>query len=170
MFGRAKNHGNSRAAAGAASTVLGQGSRWQGEIHMGPHSLRVEGEVEGTIQSEGHVTVAEGGLVRGAIHAKRLTVMGRAEGVFKVEGCLEILGKGWVEGEVHLGTLVVDEGGTLMGSCTRQSDPPPPVEREPVPLVPRRDERTLDRVDRFGHTASGTHDFLPPGRGTDRRF
>lgn len=165
MFTRRKNNGTSRAASEPATTLLGEGSRWQGEIRTGTGSLRIEGEVEGTVLSEGQVTVAAGGLVRGAIHAKRLTVMGRVEGVFKVGECLEILGAGWVEGEVQLGTLVVDEGGTLVGSCMRHTLPP--LEKEPVPLVPRMDDRM---VDRYGHPASGTHDFIPVGRLPDRKF
>lgn len=164
MFTRGNSNGISRAASEPASTLLGEGSRWQGEIHTGPGGLRIEGEVEGTILSEGQVTVAPGGLVRGAIHAKGLTVMGRVEGVFKVEGCLKILGAGWVEGDVQLGTLIVDEGGTLQGTCMRHA--PPPVEKEPVPLVPRRDDRVADR---HGHPASGTHDFPPAGRNSDRK-
>ncbi|WP_306590177.1 polymer-forming cytoskeletal protein [Geothrix sp. 21YS21S-4] len=173
MFGRAKINGTSRTAAAPAATVLGEGSRWQGEIRTGTTSLRIEGELEGTILSEGHVTIAPTGHVRGAVHAQRLTVMGRAEGVFKVAGCLEILGAGWVEGEVQLETLVVDEGGTLMGSCSQHTTAPSataPVEREPVPLVPRRDEWTPERPERYAPSASGTHDFIPAGRIPDRRF
>jgi len=153
-------------SAGASSTYLGEGSHWLGEIRIGPGELCIEGSLEGTVLSEGHVTIAATGLVKGAIHAKRLSVMGRAEGVFKVEGCLEILGTGWVEGEVELGTLVVDQGGTLQGTCTQIL---PPLPKEPVPFVPRRDERVSERAsERPGPPASGTHgaqDFPPPGRG-----
>jgi cytoskeletal protein CcmA (bactofilin family) len=58
--------------------------------------------------------------VKGTIHAKHLIVTGRVEGIFKIAECLEIHGTGWVEGEVEVGSLVVDEGGTLQGSCTRR--------------------------------------------------
>jgi cytoskeletal protein CcmA (bactofilin family) len=118
--------------------------------------------MEGTILSEGQVTIAPTGVVKGAIHAQGLCVMGRVEGAFKVAGCLEILGTGWVEGEVELDTLVVDQGGTLQGSCARTL---PPVVKEPLPFVPRRDERVPERP---GHPASGTHgpsDAILPGRG-----
>jgi cytoskeletal protein CcmA (bactofilin family) len=80
----------------------------------------VEGSIEGTVQSEGEVTVAPSGVVKGTIHAKHLIVTGRVEGVFKIQECLEIHGTGWVEGEVEVGSLVVDEGGTLQGTCTRR--------------------------------------------------
>ncbi|MCX6546549.1 MAG: polymer-forming cytoskeletal protein, partial [Acidobacteria bacterium] len=54
------------------------------------------------------------------ILAKHLIVTGRAEGVFKISDCLEIHGTGYVEGDVEVGSLVVDEGGTLQGVCTRR--------------------------------------------------
>jgi cytoskeletal protein CcmA (bactofilin family) len=107
-------------SAQAIHTLLGKGTVWKGDVHSGPNSIRIEGTVEGTIHSEGEVTVAPSGIVRGTIQAKHLIVTGRVEGIFKIAECLEIHGTGWVEGEVEVGSLVVDEGGTLQGSCTRR--------------------------------------------------
>jgi cytoskeletal protein CcmA (bactofilin family) len=101
----------------AIHTLLGKGTLWKGEIQAGQNSLRIEGNVEGNIQSEGEVTIAPSGEVRGTIEAKHLIVTGRVMGVFKIKECLEIHGTGYVEGEVE--SLVVDEGGTLQGNCTR---------------------------------------------------
>jgi cytoskeletal protein CcmA (bactofilin family) len=106
--------------AQAVHTLLGKGTLWKGEIHAGQNSLRIEGNVEGTIQSEGEVTIAPSGEVKGTIEAKHLIVTGRVLGVFKIQECLEIHGTGYVEGEVEVGSLVVDEGGTLQGNCTRR--------------------------------------------------
>jgi cytoskeletal protein CcmA (bactofilin family) len=104
----------------ACHTLLGKGTLWQGEVHTGATSLRIEGGIEGTIHSEGEVTIAPSGVVRGTIHAKHLIVTGRAEGLFNIEQCLEIHGTGCVEGEVEVGALVVDEGGILQGTCIRR--------------------------------------------------
>jgi cytoskeletal protein CcmA (bactofilin family) len=104
----------------AIHTLLGKGTVWRGDVHSGPNSLRIEGSVEGAIFSEGEVTIAPSGYVKGTIHAKHLIVTGKVEGVFKIAECLEIHGTGWVEGEVEVGSLVVDEGGTLQGSCSRR--------------------------------------------------
>jgi cytoskeletal protein CcmA (bactofilin family) len=106
--------------AQAVHTLLGKDTLWKGEILTGTNNLRIEGTVEGTITSEGEVTIAPTGVVRGTIMAKHLIVTGRVEGVFKIIECLEIHGTGCVEGEVELGSLVVDEGGTLQGTCTRR--------------------------------------------------
>lgn len=166
MFNFSKSPEKLRATAWASSSRLGAGTRWQGEIQAGIEGLCIEGRVDGSIVSEGQVVVAAGGLVRGTIHARNLTVRGRVEGIFRVAECLEILGSGWVEGEVELGTLVVDEGATLQGACVRR---PTAHEKEPLPLVPRKDEGP---VDRFVQQSNGTHgslsDHHPAMRGYDR--
>ena len=104
----------------AIHTLLGKGTLWKGEIQAGQNSLRIEGRVEGAIQSEGEVTIAPTGEVHGTIEAKHLIVTGRIQGTFKIKECLEIHGTGYVEGDVEVGSLVVDEGGTLQGNCSRR--------------------------------------------------
>ncbi len=146
-------------ASQAVHTLLGKGTLWKGEVHAGPNPLRIEGTVEGTIQSEGEVTVAPTGVVNGTIHAKHLIVTGRIEGVFKVAECLEIHGTGWVEGEVEVGSLVVDEGGTLQGTCTRKGAKEKADKENPsAPAPHRRDDRT----------ATGPAEFAG-NRGVDRK-
>lgn len=113
-------------AAPAIHSLLGKEVTFIGEIHSGTHSLRIEGTVEGTIHSTGEVSIAPGGLVKGTIYAKHLVVTGRAEGTMKITECLEIHGTGYVEGDVEVGSLVVDEGGTLQGVCVRKDLPRSP--------------------------------------------
>ena len=114
-------------------SLLGKGTLWKGEIHTGEHSLRIEGTVEGVIHSEGEVTIAPTGLVNGTIYAKHMIATGRAKGVFKILECLEIHGTGCVEGDVEVGILVVDEGGTLQGTCTRRGM------KKPENLAPKQE-------------------------------
>jgi cytoskeletal protein CcmA (bactofilin family) len=106
--------------APAIHSLLGKEVLFMGEVHTNTRSFRVEGIVEGTIHSTGEVSIAPGGLVRGTIFAKHLVVTGRAEGIMKISDCLEIHGTGQVEGDVEVGSLVVDEGGTLQGVCIRR--------------------------------------------------
>lgn len=151
-------------SAQAVHTLLGKGTLWKGEVLAGQNNLRIEGTVEGTITSEGEVTIAPTGQVKGTILAKHLIVTGRVEGIFRIEECLEIHGTGWVEGEVELGSLVVDEGGTLQGNCVRRGAPrtaPEPAAASAatatLPLPPPGPGRALEPVDR--------HPF-PPANGT----
>lgn len=139
MFNTSMNGQRKPAPLPPANTLLGPGATFRGEVHCGATSLRIEGTFEGTIHCEGQVQVIAPGVVNGTIYAGDLLVSGRVEGVFKVEGCLEIRASGWVEGEVEVGTMVVDEGGTFQGSCTRRSlkegaEPPKPAK----PAAPER--------------------------------
>jgi cytoskeletal protein CcmA (bactofilin family) len=110
--------------APAIHSLLGKDVLFKGEVHTNTHSFRVEGTIEGTIHSKGEVSIASGGLVKGNIFAKHLVVTGRAEGIMKITDCLEIHGTGHVEGDVEVGSLVVDEGGTLQGVCVRKDQKP----------------------------------------------
>jgi cytoskeletal protein CcmA (bactofilin family) len=114
-------------AAPVIDTIIGKDMLIKGEIQAGIKSLRVEGTVDGTIHSDGEVVVAPGGLVTGTILAKHLIVTGKVKGTVKTLECLEIHGTGVVEGEVEVGSLVVDEGGTLQGNCTHRE----PAAKEP---------------------------------------
>lgn len=163
LFKRGTSTDRTRAATEPVHTVLGEGTLWEGEIRAGARGLRIEGRVEGSIVSEGQVTVAPTGLVKGSIRARHLVVSGRVEGLFKVEGRLEIHGSGWVEGDVESGSLVVDEGGTLQGSCLRPAATAPRGP-EPVPLLPRRE---VPQGHPGSPAASGTLDLRPLGRGPD---
>lgn len=107
-------------SAPAIHSILGKDVVLTGEIHTGSQSLRIEGSVEGIIHSTGEISIAPGGIVKGTVYAKHLVVTGRAEGTMKITECLEIHGTGYVEGEVEVGSLVVDEGGTLQGVCVRR--------------------------------------------------
>ncbi len=163
MFSHSQTKGKSRFQGSQdLRTVLGEGTRWQGDVQAGPEGLRIEGTLEGGIQCQGDVVVAATGFVKGTIQARRLSVMGQVEGVLKVETCLEILGSGRVEGEVELGTLVVDEGGILQGTCIHRSAAE--VEKTSGPIAQRRDERFPDR----GLPVPGGTDPVPPSRSFDK--
>jgi len=138
----------------AVHSLLGKGTTWKGEVHSGETSLRVEGHVDGSIHSEGEVTVAPTGLVTGTIHAKHLIVTGKAVGVFKIAECLEIHGSGCVEGDVEVGSLVVDEGGILQGTCTRRGH------KAPAP-APKATEKAPEKHTEKNGTKA-THRFPEP--------
>lgn len=159
MFNNSSSNGGKKKveATQAVHTLLGKGTIWKGDVHSGPNSIRIEGTVEGTIHSEGEVTIAPSGIVKGTIHAKHLIVTGRVEGIFKIAECLEIHGTGWVEGEVEVGSLVVDEGGTLQGSCTRKGahKPKEPEAAKAKPFDKAEEDRFPDRpVGAAGATGS----------------
>lgn len=146
-------------------SLLGKGTLWKGDIHTGEHSLRIEGTVEGTIHSEGEVTIAPSGLVNGTIHAKHMIATGMAKGVFKILECLEIHGTGCVEGDVEMGSLVVDEGGTLQGTCTRRGmNKPENLAQKGEAKPETRPEKPKSEIKKNGAAAHGPLHVTIPAR------
>lgn len=169
MFNRPAKPEKNRSVASPVFTILGEGTRWQGEVQAGKDGLRIEGELEGSLVSDGLVVVAPKGLLKGTVRARHLTVTGRVEGIIRVTECLEIMGSGWVEGEVEMGTLVVDEGGILQGNCVRLS--PTPI-KEPAPLHAHKEDPGAPGGTPMGPALPQGHgrDLSPIGRGDRGRF
>jgi cytoskeletal protein CcmA (bactofilin family) len=81
------------------------------------NELRVDGEVEGTIDSTGTLTLGEHALIRGEIRTKSVKVRGTVEGnVFVTERC-ELQAGCTLRGDIEAPRLMVDEDATFVGSA-----------------------------------------------------
>lgn len=81
------------------------------------NELRIDGEVEGTIDSTGTLTLGEHALIRGEIRTKSVKVQGTVEGnVFVTERC-ELRAGCTLRGDIEAPRLMVDEDATFVGSA-----------------------------------------------------
>src|ERR671937_773053 len=81
------------------------------------NSLLIDGEVEGTIDSTGTLTIGEHARIRGEIRAKSVNVRGTIEGnIFASERCALEAGC-TLRGDIEAPRLVVDENATFLGSA-----------------------------------------------------
>jgi cytoskeletal protein CcmA (bactofilin family) len=81
------------------------------------NELRIDGEVEGTIDSTGMLTLGEHACVRGEIRTKSVKVRGTVEGnVFVTERC-ELQAGCTLRGDIEAPRLMVDENATFVGSA-----------------------------------------------------
>ena len=86
--------------------------------------LRIDGEFEGELISEGKLFVGPHGKVQSDLHLSEAIIEGEVTGEIVVTGRLELRGQAKVFGNIKSGTLSVDEGVTLVGQVTVQ----PPVQ------------------------------------------
>jgi cytoskeletal protein CcmA (bactofilin family) len=134
MFGK-----KSKTSAATEPTVIGRGTVIEGSVRV-TGRVQVDGQIEGSLFAEGHVSVGPSGVVLGEVVAHELVVGGRVEGKVSVTELLHIAPNGVARGEMRYGALCVDRGGVLDGSSahgeetnTREaadSDPasaPPPL-------------------------------------------
>src|SRR5881398_290027 len=82
-----------------------------------PEQLLIEGDVEGTIDSTGTLTIGEHARIRGEIRTKSVIVRGTVEGnIFVTERC-ELQANCTLRGDIEAPRLVVDENVTFLGSA-----------------------------------------------------
>ena len=81
------------------------------------NELLIDGEVEGTIDSTGTLTLGEHAHIRGEIRTKSVKVRGTVDGnVFVTERC-ELQAGCTVRGDIEAPRLIVDENSTFLGSA-----------------------------------------------------
>jgi cytoskeletal protein CcmA (bactofilin family) len=81
------------------------------------NELLIDGEVEGTIESTGTLTIGEHACIRGDIRTKSVKVRGRVEGnIFVTESC-ELHANCTLRGDIEAPRLVVSENVTFLGNA-----------------------------------------------------
>ena len=99
---------------GAEATVVGQGAKLEGTIESAG-SLRIDGQVKGTINAESDVVLSQQSHVEADINATNVTVAGRFKGNIVAKNRAEISRGGRVDGNITSKTLVVAEGASFSG-------------------------------------------------------
>ncbi len=81
-------------------------------------NIRIDGNVEGNVTSEGDVTISDTGRVKGHIRANQVLIAGKVSG--NVEGKLkvEVLSSGQLFGDVLTSSFVIQEKARFEGKCT----------------------------------------------------
>ena len=111
----ATNNGASSSSA-APRGILSRGVSIKGTVKFSTE-LVIDGEVEGTIDSTGTLTVGEHASIRGQIKSKSVKVRGSVEGdIFATERC-ELQAGCTLRGDIEAPRLVVDENATFLGSA-----------------------------------------------------
>jgi cytoskeletal protein CcmA (bactofilin family) len=96
--------------------VLSRGVSIKGSVKF-LNDLIIDGEVEGTVDSTGTLTIGEHACIRGEIRTKSAKVRGAVEGnIFVTERC-ELQAGCTLHGDIDAPRLMVDENATFVGSA-----------------------------------------------------
>jgi cytoskeletal protein CcmA (bactofilin family) len=99
-----------------SGALLSRGVSIKGSVKF-LNELLIDGEVEGTIDSTGTLTIGEHARIRGDIRTKSLKVGGTVEGnIFVTERC-ELQAGCTLRGDIEAPRLVVNENATFLGSA-----------------------------------------------------
>src|SRR5437764_1353245 len=107
---------NRTLAPARPSGLLSRGVSIKGSVKF-LNELLIDGEVEGTINSPGKLSIGEHAQISGEISAKSVKVRGTVEGnIFATERC-ELQSGCTLRGDIEAPRLVVDENATFLGSA-----------------------------------------------------
>ena len=111
-------------------TIISHGVKLEGKISSGG-SIRVDGVIQGDINSQSNVTVGENGEVKGEINASIITVGGKVMGSVNAKEKLVMESKANLKGDIFTKILVVEAGARFEGKSNmgdvKHSEPPKPV-------------------------------------------
>jgi cytoskeletal protein CcmA (bactofilin family) len=102
------------AASAAGTTHIAPGAKITGQVN-GNSDLVIDGELEGQVRLDSHVTVGTEGRVQGDIVAKSVRIGGRVVGNVQGHEKVEILPTGRLEGDVAAPRVVLAEGAFFKG-------------------------------------------------------
>jgi cytoskeletal protein CcmA (bactofilin family) len=107
---------NGAPATAKSGGLLSRGVSIKGTVKF-RDELLIDGQVEGTIDSTGTLTIGEHASIKGEIRTKSVKVRGTVEGdIFATERC-ELQAGCTLQGDIEAPRLVVDENATFLGSA-----------------------------------------------------
>ncbi len=98
------------------NTIIGPGSFVKGSLSV-PGFLRIDGDVDGNINTPGRVIIAENARIRGNIHAKSVSVGGMVQGDIIAPEQVVVLSSGLVLGDILTKKIQLEENVLVHGFC-----------------------------------------------------
>jgi cytoskeletal protein CcmA (bactofilin family) len=95
--------------------VVGRSCVVHGDL-VAEGAFRVDGTIQGSVESKGAVVVGESGAVTGNVRAVDVLVAGKIHGNVVCTGHLDILATGGIEGDIDAKSLRVEVGGVFAGT------------------------------------------------------
>ncbi|NLN93427.1 MAG: polymer-forming cytoskeletal protein [Candidatus Hydrogenedens sp.] len=127
-------------------TALGAGATLKGALHCtGP--VRIEGQVDGSIQSQSTVLLLEGAKVKGDLKGVQVIVSGEIRGNLYASDRVELQPAGKLQGNINAPRVCIHEGAFFQGEClmTKKEVAPPadtPVMKQTeIPTTPKKEDK-----------------------------
>jgi cytoskeletal protein CcmA (bactofilin family) len=106
---------------GANVVTLGPRDILQGRLEV-QGELRIAGYVEGDLKASGDIIIDAGATIQAAIEGANVSVRGQVTGNVTARKRLTLAGSGRLNGDVRVSRLSVEDGATLNGNVTMQSE------------------------------------------------
>jgi cytoskeletal protein CcmA (bactofilin family) len=106
------------------NTIIGDDAEFNGSIKT-RGILRIEGKMDGQINSSGDVIISEKGVVDASLKAGNAIIAGTYRGNMHLKGKLEIKATGQASGEIKVDGIIIEDGGLFEGNCEMNQNKKP---------------------------------------------
>ncbi len=89
-----------------------------GNISAGNNG-RIEGTINGDIESKGHIIVKKRGIINGDVYAKSVLIKGKIKGNVQCSGKVYVSKKGEVHGNIYASEVIIDKEALLKGGMAQ---------------------------------------------------
>ena len=103
------------------NTIIGKGSAISGNMKVNGF-IRIDGDIDGSLETDGNVIVGENARIRGDLTAKSVIIGGIIKGKLKANESVKILAEAAVIGDVISRKVQVDGSAIIHGHCISIKD------------------------------------------------
>ena len=103
------------------NTIIGKGSAISGNMKVNGF-IRIDGDIDGSLETDGNVIVGENARIRGDLTAKSVIFGGIIKGNIKSSESVKILAEAAVIGDVISRKVQVDGSAIIHGHCISIKD------------------------------------------------
>ena len=114
-----------------AVNMIGKGTSIKGDIRS-DGDFRVDGILQGSIQSTGKIVVGVSGSIEGDINCQNADLSGQVKAVIHVKELLSLKATSRVTGEVYTSKLAIEPGAKFSGTCNMEDEPETRVQKENI--------------------------------------
>jgi cytoskeletal protein CcmA (bactofilin family) len=101
----------------AFNGILDEGSHIHGELRF-DKEFRIQGELTGSIVSEGLLMILEEGKIEGDIRVRKVVVSGTIKGTLQATETIHITASGKVFADISTPSLTIEDGAFFEGRCS----------------------------------------------------
>jgi cytoskeletal protein CcmA (bactofilin family) len=117
MAWRSKAETGGSASHDTIENVIGRSCTVRGDM-AAEGAFRIDGTIDGSVESQGAIVIGETGTVRGGVRGTDIVVAGTVIGDIVCSGHLEILAKGRIEGDISARSVRIEKGGVFRGTSS----------------------------------------------------
>ena len=103
------------------NTIIGKGSAISGDLKVNGF-IRIDGDIDGSLETDGNVIVGENARIRGDLTAKSVIIGGIIKGNIKANESVKILAEAAVIGDIISRKVQVDGSAIIHGHCISIKD------------------------------------------------